>query len=154
MVNIVPFQPQHRDAFERLNLAWITRHWEPELKDFQVLGDPHKHIIAHGGYIAMALEDDNAVGCCALIRQDAACFELAKMAVEESVRGQGIGWALAHHVIDRARSQGAERVFLESNTVLTPAINLYRKLGFKVVTGPPSPYERANVQMELTLASQ
>ena len=47
---------------------------------------------------------------------------------------------------------GATRVYLESNTILEPAINLYRKLGFKSVEGGASPYGRCNIQMEVWLA--
>jgi hypothetical protein len=44
---------------------------------------------------------------------------------------------------------GANRVYLGSNTQLRPAINLYTKLGFKKITGHASPYERADIHMEL-----
>ena len=40
-------------------------------------------------------------------------------------------------------------MFLESNSVLKPALALYRKLGFVEVHGEASPYDRCNVQMEL-----
>ncbi|RYY25293.1 MAG: MarR family transcriptional regulator, partial [Chitinophagaceae bacterium] len=49
------------------------------------------------------------------------------------------------------RELGARKVYLESNTKLEPAINLYYKLGFKKIAGAPSPYERCNIQMELEL---
>ena len=51
------------------------------------------------------------------------------------------------------RATGASRVILESNTVLTPAITLYRKLGFTEFTGVPSEYDRCNIHMELSLRS-
>jgi hypothetical protein len=54
-------------------------------------------------------------------------------------------------VIDQARELGADTVYLESNTLLKPAIQLYYKLGFQKVTGRPSPYKRSNIQMELAL---
>ncbi|MEE8062491.1 MAG: GNAT family N-acetyltransferase, partial [Gemmatimonadales bacterium] len=75
-------------------------------------------------------------------------YELAKMAVSPEAQGKGIGWLLGQAVLDRARELGATTVYLESNTVLEPAIALYRKLGFKRVTGAPSPYARCNIQME------
>ncbi len=37
-----------------------------------------------------------------------------------------------------------------SNAKLKPAINLYKKLGFKRIVGERSPYERCNIQMLLT----
>ena len=44
-----------------------------------------------------------------------------------------------------------EDSLLESNTILDPAINLYRKLGFEPVQGGVSPYDRCNIQMEMWL---
>jgi len=73
------------------------------------------------------------------------------MAVTAKARGKGIGWLLGQKAINKARELGAKRVFLESNTILEPAINLYRKLGFRKIVGHPSPYERCNIQMELKL---
>jgi GNAT superfamily N-acetyltransferase len=78
-------------------------------------------------------------------------FELAKMAVAPKAQGLGIGYLVGKACIDKARSVGARRIYLESNTTLKPAIQLYHKLGFRKVTGPPSPYERSNIQMELPL---
>ncbi|WP_407427352.1 GNAT family N-acetyltransferase [Arcticibacter sp.] len=66
-------------------------------------------------------------------------------------RGKKVGWLLANAVVEAAGKMGAKRLYLESNTSLMPAINLYRKLGFKEVTGRPTPYERADIQMSLDL---
>ena len=73
------------------------------------------------------------------------------MAVEERARGKGIGWRLGKAVLDRARDLGGTRVYLESNTILEPAIGLYRKLGFESVQSGASPYDRCNIQMEVLL---
>jgi DNA-binding MarR family transcriptional regulator/GNAT superfamily N-acetyltransferase len=78
-------------------------------------------------------------------------FELAKMGVSPLAQGRGIGFLLGQACIEKARALGAERIYLESNTRLKPAISLYHKLGFRKVAGPPSPYERCNIQMELRL---
>ena len=91
------------------------------------------------------------LGTCALIKLVARCYELAKMAVADSAKRRGIGWALGEAVIERARQLGASRLYLESNTVLEPAIELYRKLGFSPVPTQPSAYQRCNIQMELIL---
>jgi GNAT superfamily N-acetyltransferase len=150
-VEIVGYQPEHARAFKRLNLAWITAHWQPEPADFKALDYPQENIIDRGGYIAIALEGSEVQGVCALVKMHDHCYELAKMAVAEAARGQGIGWSLGVAVVDKARALSASRVYLESNTVLEPALNLYRKLGFVRVAKRPSPYERANVHMELLL---
>ena len=99
----------------------------------------------------MARYKGEILGTCALIKINDDTYELAKMAVKESARGKNIGWLLGKAITNKARELGAKKVFLESNTQLEPAINLYHKLGFQKVVGQPSPYERCNIQMELKL---
>ena len=103
--------------------------------------------------VVRRLYEDEPVGTVALIPMGDGRYELAKMAVTDRAQGKGIGWALGRAVIDRARSLGATAVYLETNSILEPAVNLYRKLGFEDVAGGASPYCRCNVQMELPLAS-
>ena len=98
------------------------------------------------------MHGQDVVGTCALLKVDDTTFELAKMTVTDAARGAGIGRKLAKDVLAKARALGAQRVYLESNTVLEPAIRLYRELGFKEIAAQPSPYERANIQMELFLS--
>ncbi len=151
-VEIVDFRPEHADAFRQMNLDWIDRYWDVEDADRLYLDHPQEKILDPGGAILMALRDGEAVGAVALIPRGGGSYELAKMAVDERARGQGIGWRLGTALLDRAREVGASRVYLESNTILEPAINLYRKLGFEPVQGGASPYDRCNIQMEISLA--
>ena len=58
---------------------------------------------------------------------------------------------LGQHSLQNVRELGGHSVYLESNTKLKPAITHYHKLGFEKVVGPPSPYERSNIQMEVVL---
>ena len=150
-VEIVDYQPTFHDDFKRLNYAWIEQYFQIEAADRQSLEHPDDKILNTGGHIYMALQDGDVVGTCALIRLDAETYELVKMAVAETARGKGIGFRLGQAAIAKARELGAKTLFLESNTVLEPAIRLYQKLGFRKVVGQPSPYERCNIQMELSL---
>jgi DNA-binding MarR family transcriptional regulator/N-acetylglutamate synthase-like GNAT family acetyltransferase len=148
-VVIVEFDSRYQSAFRQLNEEWITKYFQMEESDHKALDHPIEYIIDRGGYILMALYHGEPIGTCALIRMDDGGFELAKMAVSPKAQGLGIGYLLGKACIDKARVLGAPRVYLESNTLLKPAIKLYQKLGFRKVTGPPSPYERSNIQMEL-----
>jgi N-acetylglutamate synthase-like GNAT family acetyltransferase len=117
-----------------------------------VLGDPQNQVIAQGGRVLFALEDGEAVGCCALIRLADGGFELAKMAVADAWKGRGLGRALMAAAVARAKADGAARLYLETNSGLAPALALYRSFGFLEVTpAEPSPYARADVCMELVL---
>jgi DNA-binding MarR family transcriptional regulator len=148
-VAIVEFDSRHQSAFRQLNEEWITKYFRMEESDHKALDHPIEYIIDRGGFIFMALYKDEPVGTCALIRMDDGGYELAKMAVSPAAQGLGIGYLIGKACIEKARAAGAWRVYLESNTMLKPAINLYYKLGFRKTAGPPSPYERSNIQMEL-----
>ncbi len=148
-VEIVDFRPKDADAFRRMNLDWITQYWEVEDADLVYLDHPQEKILDPGGAILMALYDGEVVGTVALVPMGSGSYELAKMAVDQNARGKGIGWELGRAVLERAREVGATRVYLESNTILEPAINLYRKLGFEPVQGGASPYDRCNIKMEI-----
>jgi len=149
-LTIIDFTPTHTQDFKRLNVEWITQHWNLELADEKALDNPTEYIIDKGGAILMALYNDSAVGSVALIPFDDSTLELAKMAVSPDVRGKGIGRVLGEFALERAQKMGAQRVYLESNSVLTPALSLYRKLGFCDLSDEKeaSPYTRCNVQME------
>jgi len=150
-VDIVPYELAHHDAFRRLNEAWISRYFRIEPPDTRVLAAPQREILDKGGQIIVAVRQGDVVGVCALLRVDGDTFELAKMAVAENARGHGVGFLVGQEAIRRARAAGASRLILESNTVLTPAIALYRKLGFVEVTGIASEYSRCNIHMEMML---
>lgn len=148
---VVEYEKRHHDAFRDLNLAWITQHFEVEDSDREALDDPETGILNDGGCILMAEDGEAILGCVALIREDAHTFELAKMAVDPSARGRGIGALLGRAAIDRARAMGARRVELLSNRKLLPALSLYRKLGFVEVPVGAVAYKRADIRMAIDL---
>ncbi|WP_163422841.1 GNAT family N-acetyltransferase [Flagellimonas sp. CMM7] len=153
LTKIVPFSEAYRSAFKTLNEEWITKYFKMEEMDRISLNHPKEYILDKGGYIAVALLNEEPVGVCALIKTTHKGFdyELAKMGVSPKTQGKGIGKLLGNHIIEKAKSLGAKKIFLESNRVLKPAIGLYRKLGFTEIVGATSPYERSDIQMELDL---
>ncbi len=153
-IQIVAYQAQHRFAFKTLNEEWINTYFTLEEEDRKLLDNPQESILDKGGLIIIAILEEEVVGTCALIPMDDPHYkyELGKMAVSPKARGNGIGKLLGQAIIQKAKELGAENIYLESNSVLAPAINLYHKLGFKKVTGHCSPYQRCNVQMELDLS--
>lgn len=152
-VQIVPFEEKYTEAFRNLNEEWISTYFRMEEKDYQSLDHPKEYILDRGGEIWVALYKGEPLGVCALVRMDDPDydFELAKMAVSPRAHGKGIGYLLGRRIVERARELGGRKLYLESNTLLVPAITLYHKLGFSKVVGRATPYERANIQMELNL---
>ncbi|MDV7697341.1 helix-turn-helix domain-containing GNAT family N-acetyltransferase [Chryseobacterium soli] len=155
-VQIVDYEPKYQSAFKSLNEEWISTYFEMEEADYKALDHPKEYILDKGGKIWVALYQNEPVGVCALIKMDDPNFdfEMAKMAVSPNVQGKSIGWLLGQAVVEHAKKAGASKIYLESNTILKPAINLYYKLGFQKIAGHATPYKRCNIQMELDLNQQ
>lgn len=152
-ISIVPYRSGHRQAWFDLNEAWISKYFVMEPADYKSLRDPEGYILDKGGHILIAERDGEAIGTCGLIKMDHPRFdyELAKMCVSPQAQGLGVGYRICQASLDLARKLGARCVYLETNHQLTPAISLYRKLGFIDVAGLPSPYARCDVQLAVEL---
>jgi GNAT superfamily N-acetyltransferase len=146
------FRPGDEAAFRDINLDWISRFFVVEAKDRETLDHPQKKILDPGGAILLACDGEDAIGCVALMVMGEGEFELAKMGVKPEAQGRGVGRRLIGVAIAEARRRGARRLYLETNSRLGPALKLYAEAGFVDVKGPPSPYARADVQMELWLS--
>lgn len=152
-VKVVAYEPEYHSAFRSLNEEWITAHWQLEEHDIEVLDHPKEQILDRGGYIFVGCYHDEPLGVCALCKMDDPVYdyELAKLAVSPHAQGKGIGLALCRTAIEKAREQGAKKLFLESNTLLKPAIHLYQKLGFRELAEYHPAYARGDIQMELDI---
>jgi len=153
-VELVTFTENMADDFRTLNEDWINEYFEMEDADRKTLDDPQGSIIGTGGEIVFArdVSTREVLGTCAIVRCDDALCELAKMAVVKSARGRGIGKLLGKEAIRVAQEMGFMKMYLETNTRLSPALGLYRKLGFERRDFPyKSDYSRANVYMDIDL---
>lgn len=150
-VEIIDFDPAYREQFKQLNLAWIEKYFKVEEPDIRTLSNPEGYIIDKGGRVFFARYNNEIVGTCALLKQHEGIYELVKMAVSPEAQGKQIGKKLCLHAVEVARQMGARQVYLESNTSLTPALELYKKVGFYKVESSPSPYQRSNIKMQIDL---
>lgn len=151
-VSIVPFEDKYREFFEYSNKRWVEKYFKLEKKDKDTLEHPQENIIDKGGKIVIALYNDEPIGTCGLMKMDDEFdYEVVKMVVIDEHKGKGIGLLLMNAILDEAKKLKAKKLFIETNTVLSTAINLYKKVGFKKISGYSSPYERSNYHMELIL---
>lgn len=148
---IIEFEPRLATEFERLNKAWLQKFFYIEPLDEEVLSNPQTYIIDKGGFIFFALMEDKIAGTVALIKKDNNSFEVAKMAVDEAFQGNGLGKILLEACIEKGKKIGATSLFLFSNTILEPAIHLYKKFGFTEVPIGNTEYKRSNIKMEKLL---
>lgn len=152
---VVPWRAELRGYFDALNRDWLVRYFNGELTehDHQALENPEGYYLARGGYIWFATSQDQVVGCVALARHSAQCYEISKMGVEHDCQGLGVGRELLLTALNKARELGAAEVYLETASKLERAMQLYQNLGFVQVPHPQgqSIYPRSDVYMQLAL---
>jgi len=148
---IIDYRPEHHEIFRQLNLEWLEYYNVLEEADTKVLDDPKGTILDRGGVIYLAEVDGKIVGSAALMKEDNAHYELAKMAVTSEYRGRGISKLLIEKCLAAARKMNAKHLCLFSNHQLQTAIALYEKYGFQHVALIDSPFETADIKMELIL---
>ena len=75
---------------------------------------------------------------------------LSRLIVKKTERGKGYGKALANYMLDLANEKGYQELALGVNCDNTPALHLYRKLGFAVYETAEDDYGKY-YRMEKTL---
>lgn len=150
-LQFIEYRPGLASHFTRMNLAWVEKYFVVEPLDKMVLEDPESNIINKEGHIFFASLDGNIVGTFALLKKQDGIFELGKMAVSEEYQARKIGNRMLEYCISKARLLKIKKLVLYSNTILQPAIHLYKKYGFVEVPVGNAEYKRSNIKMELDL---
>ncbi len=148
-IEIIEYQPIYKEDFKRLNIEWIEQYFKVEPYDLLQLDNPEEFLLDKGGAIFLAKADNEIAGTCAIEKMSETSYELVKMAVSPKFQGYGIGKILGQRVIEEAKKMGAKHFYLESNTILTPALTLYKSLGFVEVPIGETPFSRANFKAEM-----
>lgn len=154
-IEIIDYSPENSHYFKSLNYEWLKKYFWVEKEDEEMLSNPESEIIGKGGFIFFAKEENEILGTAALLKHQNHTFELVKMAVTEKAQGRQIGKKLALAIIEKARKENADIIFLETSRRLQAACNLYKKLGFVQVEydeGETSKYGRASIKMKLNLS--
>jgi ribosomal protein S18 acetylase RimI-like enzyme len=108
-----------------------SERYAPELADVAGRADRAELLVVRGeggqvvGSVALVLEGDfgNVTAS-----DDEAAFRM--LVVDPSVQGRGIGELLVTTCLERARAAGKRRMVLSTDTRMTAAQRLYRRLGF------------------------
>jgi putative acetyltransferase len=75
--------------------------------------------------------DGEIVGTVGLVPISEEAVELRKMYFARELRGRGLGKQVLQQMIWTARQLNFKKIYLETNSVLTEAIELYKKFGFQ-----------------------
>lgn len=150
-IEIIPFEEKYAKHFYDLNVEWLKKYFYVEPYDEKVLSNPKEYVLDPGGFIFFAKYNNEIVGVVSLINQKT-FYELSKMAVSPKYQGVKIGQKLMDFSIDFAIKQNWKSITLYSHRSLIPAINMYKKVGFKEIpVEENSHYERSDIKMILEL---
>jgi putative acetyltransferase len=84
-----------------------------------------------GGVFRVFVDDSGAIiGCGGLYPLTGGEVELRKMYLLPHARGKGMGHAMLEDLVRAATEHGFNRIVLETASVLTTAIGMYRRYGF------------------------
>jgi GNAT superfamily N-acetyltransferase len=151
-LRITSFNKKYKADFEKLNREWIEEFFQMEDEDFHTLQNPESYVIQKNGEIFFAINDQIVIGTAAMIPFSEDVFELAKMSVTKNFQGKGVGKLLLKRCIQFAQERNANEIFLLTNDILKPALNLYLSCGFVIKNKyDDERYERGNTKMHLIL---
>lgn len=149
-MEIVPYHTKYKQNFIDLNLAWIKKYFKVEPQDVEMLNNIEQ-IIAAGAMIYFALEADKVVATCMVMPKNNQVWEICKLATDENYQGRGAGAAVLEACMNYAKNQGAKKLLIVTNTILSAAMHLYEKAGFREVPIDEMEYERVDIQLEKVL---
>ena len=148
-IEIIEYDEKYHSDFKRMNLDYLDKYNLTESHDKIILDNPEEMVIGRGGFIWLAKAGNEVVGTVGIMPEGHGIFELIKMCVAENWRGKGISKLLMETCLQKVKELGGEKLFLFSNHQLQTALKLYTKYGFKNVEVTDSPFETADVKMEL-----
>lgn len=94
--------------------------------------DAHQ-LEAPGGCFVIAYLDGEPVGCVGLQTIDPGVGEVKRMWVSPTARGRGVGAGLLAEVERRAAAAGLGTLRLDTDRILTEAVALYRRSGYREI---------------------
>jgi N-acetylglutamate synthase-like GNAT family acetyltransferase len=151
-VEIISYTPELQSRFEQINKEWVEQYFTLEPFDREQLERPDEQIIAKGGAILFARENDEIIGTVGLVKtQEEGVYELIKMGVLPKARGKKIGLRLVEAMLVKAKEMGGKKVVLYSSSKLAAALHIYQQAGFVTLQPECGKYERCDVKMEKLL---
>lgn len=114
---------------------------EPDPEDTDAdLKDIEANYAGSGGrFDVLENSGGEIIGCAGLASIGNGVCVLRKMYLHREYRGRGFGKKLLIHAIDAARELGFRRINLETASMLSEAVALYRRFGFRPFDDPGLP---------------
>ena len=119
---------------------------EGELSD---VDNFQKVYVENCGLFLAVMDDDKLVGTGAVKKLDGKTAELKRLWLLEEYHGQKIGYQVVSRLLDFARKQKYERVWLQTSLKQERAISFYKRVGFYKI--PNYRESMDNYSMEIIL---
>ncbi len=149
-MEIIPYEEKYKGNFKELNLVWIKKYFKVEPQDVNML-ENIEDFLEKGAAVYFAVEQGKAIAACMVNPVGSQVWEICKLATDEKYQGMGAGSGVLKACMDYAKEHGAKKLMIVSNTVLSAAMKLYAKVGFKEVPVDNMEYDRVNIQLELII---
>lgn len=89
-------------------------------------------LIRDGAIFRIVEDNDEIIGFCEYKKEEDRVF-LSKLYASKDHRGKGIGRMMFEDVVNYAKENGINKIYLTVNKGNTPSYNIYLHLGFKVI---------------------
>ena len=122
--------------------SWITSSHDCELwAGWRVRFPIDRHALPdaiqfHDAVAVSVVNDGQLAAFGQLIVKPSRRGHLARLIVSPALRGRGLGEALVHALLERARAEGCRPISLNVNRSNSAAVRLYSKLGFRDAARP------------------
>ena len=93
--------------------------------------------------VLIAYDGDTAVGCAGLKPYSGSDAEVKRVWVEPAYRGNHIAERMMMQLEKKASENGYSRLILQTREIMTGAVRLYMKLGYRRIRNYP-PYDRVD----------
>ena len=124
-----------RQYFEELDRRFAAGFLVGEAMDAAMDEAADRYVPPNGAFVVVE-DDDEILGCGAVVLLDEQTAEVKRMWVAPPARGLGVGRRLLSALEDEARRAGCATVVLDTNAVLTEAVEMYLVAGYR----PTDPY--------------
>ena len=113
-------------------VAWLGIDLSFQNFDAEIADLPAKYAPPTGELLLARSADGNSLGCVgvAMFRRRPGACEMKRLTVRDAARGTGVGRMLAKTSIAAATALGYREMLLDTLSTMTPAVSLYRALGF------------------------
>jgi GNAT superfamily N-acetyltransferase len=120
-----------RQYFEELDRRFPSGFLVGAAMDAAMEEAADRYVPPKGAFLLVDDDTDEILGCGAVALLDGETAEVKRMWVAPTARGRGVGRALLSRLEDEARRAGCSAVVLDTNAVLTEAVEMYLAAGYR-----------------------